>query len=141
MQISRRSIVGFVVLAEISLSSCSRAAPSQSDLLGTWSNPRGGQIELTAGGRATVRDVPTALLISPSSSGIVSGNGFWSMAKGQPSWTSGAEWWNIRISLKNVSTGQGPLETEIHYAKEDGKSIIFMWKGEEGGEREEYFKK
>jgi len=116
---------------------CSGKDPQYNEVVGTWTNPDGATVVLVDNGEFTAKSFPAEYVLLPKDSfrnQKFDGSGKWTLRKGQAQWEVYLDF--NRFSNQKyacsfpllVSGEKGVLENEPPWH-------LFLWKGEEGGER------
>lgn len=122
---------------------CSGKDPQRNEIVGTWTNPEGAVVVLVDNGEFTAKSFPAEYVLLPKDSfrnQKFDGSGKWTLRKRQAQWEVYLDF--NRFSDQKyacsfpllVAGKKGVLENEPPW-------YLFLWKGEEGGERYTFEKK
>ncbi len=120
------------------LTGCAGKSPDTAQVAGTWDGPAGATIILSADHHLTVKNVPARDLIAGDNT-VLSGEGTWALgqAPGQYAFLKGVQWWDVKLALTANGYPKG-LTTDLHYAMEDGRPVLFSWIDEDSGDRADF---
>lgn len=132
-----KKIISFLSLILMFLfQGCTGKEPAKEEIIGTWVASDGGQFQFNEDGTFTGKSLPVDLLWLPDYKGQeLNGNGTWKIQKGQGRWEIYLGF--DRTTIDNLRDGFG---TRLYISGEgllenNPPWKLFLWKGEEGGER------
>jgi len=140
---SKGALCCFFLAAFVFLQSCRGDSPKPEEIWGTWVATNGAELNLKQNGTFSAKELPGELFLGKGTSQrTIEGNGAWKIEKDQGSWQVTLEITEKRINEKDVteimhiliSGSKGALENEPPW-------YLFVWKGEEGGDRYKFIKK
>jgi hypothetical protein len=138
----RKMIIGLVAASFI-FWSCGGKDPAQGDVIGRWRGPDTAILDFNQDGTFTARSFPAEYVLLPKNKFInvrFDGEGKWLLRKGNTNWEVYLDF--TQVSDKNCSSSF-PLLMEGENGALGNKPPwhLFVWKGEEGGERYKFLRK
>lgn len=116
---------------------CRGIEPAKTAITGTWVSEEGGKLIFKNDGSFLSLSLPTKLFLreGEEKNKIFDGSGIWEITKGQSHWEVSLDFKQTSIQVNNFGQqlligGDGILENKPPW-------YLFLWKGEEGGDRYE----
>lgn len=138
--IKARFIISIITI--LLFQGCSKTIPTENDIVGKWVNSDNAKLEFNADGTFDGESLPGEKIFFPSEefkNKRFNGNGKWTLKEGQG-------WWEITLNFKQVSTRKDGFHTKILISGSGGflennpPWYLFVWEGEEGGQRYKFSK-
>jgi hypothetical protein len=137
-------VIGVSMLFMI-FASCNEGKPSEDELIGSWISWDSAIIQINKGGEFTCQRLPAEYFSfqipgSTEQRQKIQGYGKWRLERNDYQWEIKLDFQVMNNASKSgfysvfISGSKGLLENQ-------GPWYLFVWKGEEGGERYEFFKK
>jgi hypothetical protein len=138
----KRAIILYSMLLSFLFQCCTNKAPLNKDIVGIWESKDGSILEIYANGTFSAKSFSTIFLYYTNlkyPNQFFDGSGKWKIVNGQTHWELDLNFLQTSIKESRIGTnllicGSGILERTPPWKN------LFLWKGEEGGERYEFIK-
>lgn len=139
----RRIFITATALISILFQACSGKEPKHNEIVGRWTNPDGATVVLVDNGEFTAKSFPAEYVLLPKDSfrnQKFDGSGKWTLRKGQAQW-------EVYLDFNRFSNQKYACSFPLLVAGEKGVLEneppwhLFLWQGEEGGQRYTFDKK
>jgi hypothetical protein len=131
------------VVLSIFFQACNGKGPNTSDITGTWVSSDKAKLVFNRDGTFTGDSIPTRfgfMGIGSIAQSKFSGSGNWDLRKGQAQW-------EVYLEFNKASVGKNGCAFSVLISGSNGVSQndqpwqLFLWQGEEGGQRYTFDKK
>ncbi|MBP9705229.1 MAG: hypothetical protein KBD79_10780 [Chitinophagales bacterium] len=142
----KQPVTCLIILFPFLFIGCGGSVPAKNEITGIWFNADGAQLILKDDGTFTATSIPAELFFHDEYEGEkFGGNGKWTIEKERKSWDQIP--WKVDLDFTETSnrhyryghslliSGSNFLENKPPWRN------LFLWKGEEGGERYEFKRK
>jgi len=134
-------IIKLIAMLSILLQACGGKEPTQNDVVGKWKSANGAEFVFNEDGTFTAKQIPTEFGYMPSDSlqnMKFDGSGKWKFKKENAYWEAYVDFDTVNVN----KTCTFPLLIAGENGVLDNKPpwYLFVWKGEEGGERYKFSK-
>jgi hypothetical protein len=134
-------IINLIAMLCFLLQACGDKEPTKDDVVGTWKNPDGAEFVFNKDGTFRAQQIPTGLGYMASDSlqnRKFDGSGKWEFKKENSYWEAYVDFEKANVNKTCtfpllIAGENGVLETKPPW-------YLFVWKGEEGGERYKFSK-
>jgi hypothetical protein len=142
MERKQMKIINLLAMLSFLLLACGGQEPSQNDVVGKWESPDGAEFIFNKDGTFTAKQIPTEFGYMPSDSlqnMKFNGSGKWEFKKENSYWKTYVDFDKVNVNKTCtfpllISGESGVLENKPPW-------YLFVWKGEEGGERYKFVRK
>ncbi len=128
--------INVIVILSFLLQACGGQLPTQKDVPGKWESAKGSEFIFNENGTFTAKSIPTEFGFLPSDSlqNIkFDGVGKWEFRKGNSDWEVSVDF--DKTSVDKTCTFPLLIAGEKGILDNKPPWYLFVWKGEEGGER------